>query len=69
MQSLQDNPREGVQLEALKSWVENKKIGSIILAPGFGKSRLGVIAAGEQLRKGSIRKALVVVPTVALVEQ
>lgn len=39
------------------------------MAPGFGKSRIGVTVAAEQLSKGSIRKVLIVVPTVALVDQ
>jgi len=40
-----------------------------VLSTGLGKTRLGVVAAGEQLRSKDISSCLVVVPTIPLIEQ
>lgn len=69
MRELQKDPREEVQRASIKAWVENDKIGTVVLATGFGKTRVGCIVAGEQLRKQKIEKILVVVPTTPLKEQ
>ena len=55
-------------------WAKAKFKGSIIAGTGYGKSRCGVIAVGESLRRHSISKktywnALVLVPTIQLKEQ
>ena len=57
------------QKKALKSWIKQKFVGSVIAATGFGKSRVGVIAVGETLRKSKNSKGLVLVPTIALRDQ
>lgn len=69
MQQMQDDPRTRVQLDAILAWIESEKKGTVVLAPGFGKTRVGCIVVGEQLRKGKIKNALVVVPRIPLIEQ
>lgn len=56
------------QRKALKAWQSNNFIGSVFAGTGFGKSRVGVLAAGEVLRKWG-GKALVLVPTNQLQDQ
>lgn len=51
-------------------WAKSGFVGSIIAGTGFGKSRCGVLAAGETLRRlEGDGKAIVLVPTVQLREQ
>ena len=52
-------------------WAKNKFKGSIIAGTGFGKSRCGVIAVGESLRRNEKNywNALVLVPTIQLKDQ
>ena len=61
------------QKKAVNAWAKNNFKGSIIAGTGFGKSRCGVIAVGETLRRlePSINKpaGLVLVPTVNLRDQ
>jgi len=56
------------QRKALKAWQSNNFIGSVFAGTGFGKSRVGVLGAGEILRKWG-GKALVLVPTTQLQDQ
>ena len=61
--------RQEIQLEAVKAWVEADKIGTIILATGGGKTHIGSAIAAKQIYNRKISSALIVVPTVNLVEQ
>ena len=66
--------RDKEQRKALNAWAKNNFVGSIIAGTGFGKSRCGVIAVGESLRRHSVSKksywnALVLVPTIQLRDQ
>lgn len=56
------------QKKALKAWQSAGFKGSVFAGTGFGKSRVGVLAAGEVLRKWG-GKALVLVPTNQLQDQ
>lgn len=60
--------RETIQYEAIKAWAE-KRVGTIILPTGVGKSYVGATIAVKQLLSGKIEAALIVVPTTVLVEQ
>ena len=57
------------QKKALNAWAKAGFIGSVIAGTGFGKSRVGVIAIGETLRRGFDRRGIVLVPTTQLQEQ
>ena len=61
--------RQEIQFEAVKSWVEARKIGTIILATGGGKTHIGSMIASKQIYNKKISTVLIVVPTVNLVEQ
>jgi len=61
--------RERIQTEAIQSWVNNNKKGTIILVTGTGKTFIGVSAVGMQLNNNKIKNAAVIVPTVNLVQQ
>lgn len=63
------DPRTQTQYDAVKSWKAANHRGTIILPTGFGKSYIGVVTAGEQIRKGLIKSCMVVVPSTALVDQ
>ena len=56
------------QKKALSAWKDKGFRGSVIAGTGFGKSRVGVIAAGALLRKHGGR-GLVLVPTNQLQDQ
>jgi superfamily II DNA or RNA helicase len=53
---------------ALKAWKEKGFKGSVIAGTGFGKSRVGVMAIGEILRRRE-GKGLLLVPTIQLQDQ
>jgi len=53
---------------ALKAWKEKGFKGSVIAGTGFGKSRVGVMAIGEILRRREGR-GLLLVPTIQLQDQ
>lgn len=54
--------KDRVQQEALVAWRDSGYRGTVCLATGFGKTKVGVIAAGELLRKTPEAKVLIVVP-------
>jgi superfamily II DNA or RNA helicase len=53
---------------ALRAWKEKGFKGSVIAGTGFGKSRVGVMAVGEVLRRRE-GKGLLLVPTIQLQDQ
>jgi superfamily II DNA or RNA helicase len=57
------------QKKALNTWAKTGFKGSVIAGTGFGKSRVGVIAVGETLRKDDTRIGIVLVPTTQLQDQ
>jgi superfamily II DNA or RNA helicase len=59
------------QKESVNIWAKKGFKGSIIAGTGFGKSRCGVLAIGESLRKNANKNwnALVLVPTIQLKDQ
>ena len=64
------------QKEAVNKWARAGFTGSIIAGTGFGKSRVGVLAIGETLRRigppkllGSVYAGLILVPTIQLQDQ
>jgi len=59
--------RDKEQRKALNSWAKQNFVGSVIAGTGFGKSRVGVLAANHIIKDGG--KALILVPTVQLQEQ
>lgn len=63
--------KDAQQKKALNKWATNGFIGSIIAGTGFGKSRCGVIAVGESMRRNIDNNwnALVLVPTIQLKDQ
>lgn len=54
------------QKEALRSWQGQNFVGSVILATGVGKTRVGVLAAGRLLERGLIKSVLIIVPSTNL---
>lgn len=56
------------QRTALRSWAKAGYKGSVIAGTGFGKSRVGIMAVGELLRRNEGR-GLVLVPTNQLQDQ
>lgn len=63
------DPRTQTQYDAVKAWKAANHRGTIVLPTGFGKSYIGVVTAGEQIKKGLIKNCMVVVPSTALVDQ
>tara|TARA_R110000824_G_scaffold154479_2_gene326595 strand:- start:4930 stop:6102 length:1173 start_codon:yes stop_codon:yes gene_type:complete len=62
--------KEIEQTKAVNAWAKAGFCGSIIAGTGFGKSRCGVIALGETLRRHKqIGAGLVLVPTTQLKDQ
>tara|TARA_R110001583_G_scaffold157091_3_gene309023 strand:+ start:749 stop:1942 length:1194 start_codon:yes stop_codon:yes gene_type:complete len=57
------------QKKALNLWSKAGFTGSVVAGTGFGKSRVGVIAAGETLRRNSAARGIILVPTIQLQEQ
>lgn len=57
------------QEECRKKWIQNKCIGSIVAATGFGKTRVGLNCVETILKHYPTFKVLVVVPTDALQKQ
>ena len=60
--------RTQIQAEAISTWLKTKW-GTICLAPGYGKSRVGATIAGELLGRNIIASVLVVAPKVPLLQQ
>lgn len=56
------------QRTALRAWARAGYRGSVIAGTGFGKSRVGVMAIGELLRRNE-GKGLILVPTTQLQDQ
>lgn len=56
------------QRTALRSWAKAGYRGSVIAGTGFGKSRVGIMAVGELLRRNE-GKGLILVPTNQLQDQ
>jgi len=57
------------QKEAVNKWANAGFTGSIIAGTGFGKSRVGVLAVGETIRRNRENNALILVPTIQLKDQ
>ena len=57
------------QKKALNAWAKAGFKGSVVAGTGFGKSRVGVLAAGETLRRNTAARAIVLVPTIQLQDQ
>jgi RNA polymerase primary sigma factor len=55
-----------VQRQLLKSWADHGFKGYIEAVTGIGKTRIGVIAAGEFIRRDPNETSLVVTPTIPL---
>lgn len=66
---MQGTTRDEIQIQAIKIWINENKQGTIVLSTGFGKTKVGCIVAGEQLKKQKINSVLIVVPQIPLVEQ
>lgn len=71
MQEMPDSTskRDLAQLDAIKAWVNNNKRGTVVLSTGFGKTKVGVMIAGTQLRKEKIQSVLILVPNIPLISQ
>ncbi len=54
------------QLYSLLTWKKENRLGTICLPTGYGKTRVGVLAAGELVRRGIIKSVLIIVPTTIL---
>lgn len=61
--------RREIQLEAIKSWIDNSNKGTLILPTGLGKTKVGCDIAGTQMNLGVIKRVLVVVPNTNLMGQ
>ena len=61
--------RDEKQKEAINNWARAGFIGTVIAGTGFGKSRVGVVAVGEMLRRNRLYNALILVPTHILKDQ
>tara|TARA_R110002074_G_scaffold5185_4_gene25386 strand:- start:1533 stop:2723 length:1191 start_codon:yes stop_codon:yes gene_type:complete len=57
------------QKQAVNTWAKAGFKGSIFAGTGFGKSRVGVLAIGETLKRDTKANALILVPTVQLQNQ
>ena len=57
------------QKKALNAWAHAGFKGSVIAGTGFGKSRVGVIAVGQTLRRDETANGIVLVPTTQLQDQ
>lgn len=57
------------QRKALNSWAKTGFKGTIIAGTGFGKTRVGVIAACETVKRNDGATALILVPTIGLIDQ
>lgn len=60
--------RQEIQIEGLKAWKPTKR-GTLVLPTGTGKTWCGIHAVKLQVEKNLISTALVVVPTVNLIDQ
>tara|TARA_R110002167_G_scaffold126891_2_gene308028 strand:- start:1766 stop:2959 length:1194 start_codon:yes stop_codon:yes gene_type:complete len=58
--------RDKYQKMAVNKWAKAGFKGSIFAGTGFGKSRVGVMAIGETLKRDSKANALILVPTTQL---
>tara|TARA_R110000824_G_scaffold14863_4_gene62948 strand:+ start:1282 stop:2472 length:1191 start_codon:yes stop_codon:yes gene_type:complete len=61
--------RDKYQKIAVNNWAKAGFKGSIFAGTGFGKSRVGVMAVGETLKRDSNATALILVPTTQLQKQ
>jgi superfamily II DNA or RNA helicase len=61
--------KQKAQYYALKSWKEANYKGSIFACTGFGKTRVGIVAICEHIRRNNNEKWLVLVPTINLITQ
>jgi len=66
MQSLSPNPLRAWQAEAIQAWTLDGR-GIVVAATGTGKTRVGIEVARKSLLMGA--KVLIVVPTIALLNQ
>ena len=57
------------QKKAINAWARAGFKGSVIAGTGFGKSRVGILAIGETLRRNIVGTGLVLVPTTQLQDQ
>lgn len=64
-----DNIRDEILLNAARAWVTNNKAGTLVVATGVGKTKIGATIAVKQLLNQVIESVLIVVPTTVLVEQ
>ena len=61
--------KKEIQKEALKAWADNNFVGAIEMATGTGKSRIGVIAAFEFIKRGQqLKRSLITCSKVNLAE-
>lgn len=61
--------RNQIQTDALVAWKNSGYKGTICLATGFGKTKVGVTAAGEYLRSNPEGSVTIVVPRINLAER
>jgi len=61
--------REKEQYKALEAWKNNNFKAIMLCATGFGKTKVGIIAACEHIRRENKERWLVLVPTTNLVSQ
>ena len=57
------------QKKAINAWAKTGFKGSVVAGTGFGKSRVGVLAIGETLKRNPNTNGIVLVPTIQLQEQ
>lgn len=60
--------RQQIQLEAIRAWKDANKVGTIVLPTGVGKSFIGCTIAVKYISNKIIKNALIVVPTVHLID-
>ncbi len=65
MENVKSVSKDLIQKEALLSWIQNDRLGTVILPTGTGKTRLGVMAHVEC----DSTKTLVVTSRVPLIAQ
>ena len=61
--------RDKYQKLAVNKWAKAGFKGSIFAGTGFGKSRVGILAVGETLKRNNKANALILVPTTQLQDQ
>lgn len=63
-----DGPRP-YQIEAYEKWIQNDKMGIFAMATGTGKTITSLYCALQEYQKDGSYQLLILVPTIALVEQ